>query len=251
MRAFELLSESISSVVFHATSFPSAAKILSNDTLRSKTGEISFTRSLQGSYHTSNKLIGIIFKLDGRKLNMNYKGAPVGTEDYDLDDNLTFRGKENKQLEDRIYASEIKNFSKYIDSAIVYVPEEYLENYSDEFDGEYAEQLKSAQAVIRLLKSNNIEYRIVASEKGLVNPKTNDKASFDNILDPQTEYEADYYAYTGENEYGEPMGEDIQITIKASDEDEAYKKAEQLKPRIAKEYNAKVGDLELMGLSEL
>jgi len=247
MRALELICEGISPVVFHATNFPAAVKILSNDTLRSAAEEISFTRSLQGSYHKNNKLVGIIFKLDGRKLNMNYKGGPVGTEDYDLDDNLTYSGKSNKQLEDRIYSGEIKNFSKYVDSAIVYVPEEYLENYADEFDDDYDTQLKSAKEALQLLKSNGIEYRIVASEKGLVNPKTNDEETFDNILNPQESFEVDYYAYNDETD----EGKDVQVTIKATDENAAYKKAEELMPKVAQEYGINPAHLSIMGVMEI
>jgi len=238
MRARELL-ESISSVVFHATNFPAAVKILSNDMLRSKAEEISFTRSLQGSYHKHNKLVGIIFKLDGRKLNMSYKGGPVGTEDYDLDDNLTYRGKENKQLEDRIYSGEIKNFSKYIDSAVVYIPEEYLENYADEFDDEYDEQLKYAEQTIELLKSNGIEYRFVMSEKDLVNPRANDEAAFNKMFNPEQEPEEHVLSYSvmvDEGEY-EPMFEYETIRILASSMDEAMKKSEEYYGKIAKKYN--------------
>jgi hypothetical protein len=128
-------------------------------------------------------MIGIIFELDGQKLNMKYKGAPVGTEHYDWDwggeEELTYTGKDNGQLEDRLATGEVKNLTKYIKSAIVYVPEEYLEHDRDEFkDESYVTQLEYAQPAIELIEAHNIPHRYVTSEKELVNPRANNKELF-------------------------------------------------------------------------
>lgn len=211
------LFEGISPVVYHATSFNSAGKMLDANMMRSKVGEISFTRSLTGSYHKINRLIGIIFELDGRKLNTKYKGAPVGTElwgpDDSFDDEPMMYGKDNGQLEDRLYTHEIKNLTNYINSAIVYVPEEYLDKDTDEFEDEsYSQQLKQAHRVIKLLDEHKIPHRYVTSEKELVNPKANNKELFNAIVSRQTnnsdkileKYIVDFYIHMGGEDDNEP-----------------------------------------------
>jgi hypothetical protein len=169
-----ILIERVSSIVFHATTFPAAVKILSADRMgkgKWDTEAISFTRSVHGRYHKNNRLIGIIFEFDGDMLNQNYKGKPTGTEYYDDDDEIEYRGKDNGQLEDRLYVGKkgIPNVSRYIKSAIVYVPKEYLDNdWRDEFgDEDYDTQLKSVKRAVSLLKDRNIPYTVVKSEKGL------------------------------------------------------------------------------------
>jgi len=181
----------VSSIVFHATSFPAAVNILATDTLgkgRWDVDVVSFTRSVHGSYHKINKLIGIIFEFDGDMLNQDFKGKPVGTEYSDFHDEfddeddskpkydhrgdeVQYGGRANAQLEDRLYIDKkgIQNVSKYIKSAIVYVPKEYLDRSSgDEFEDEsYYEQFKSAKKAIRLLKDRNIPYTVVKNEKDL------------------------------------------------------------------------------------
>jgi hypothetical protein len=181
----DTLNEGLSPVVYHATSFKAAGSMLELNMMRSKSGALSFTRSLQGAYHKVNRLIGIIFELDGRKLNMNYKGGSIGTEyyDYENDDELIYKGKDNKQLEDRLYTGEIKDLKKYIKSAIIYVPVEYLERDTDEFgDYSYSTQLLDAPNVIALLEQNNIPHRYVTSEKELVDPRVNNKKLFKSLV---------------------------------------------------------------------
>lgn len=185
MKAHEIIRERVSSVVYHATSFGAANNILGHNHMgkgKHDSEFISFTRSLLGSYHKKNKLIGVIFEFDGDKLNQNYKGQPVGTEydeyddEYDDthdDDEIQYAGKANGQLEDRLFIGKkgIPNVSNYIKSAIVYVPKEYMDaNFTDEFGDEtYTDQLKDAKQTIQLLKKHNIPWRVVKSERNLVN----------------------------------------------------------------------------------
>ena len=57
------LQEGVSDVLFHITTINSGIKILKSDNLTSKSGQISFTRSLAGEYHSYHKIIGIIFEV--------------------------------------------------------------------------------------------------------------------------------------------------------------------------------------------
>lgn len=125
-----ILCESITSVVYHSAPIESAYKILASNTLKSPTGFISTTRSLTGSYHISNRTISVIFEIDGNKINYNMKGSPIGTEDYDDDDNLMFTGKANGQLEDRINTGIIKNFSSFIKRIHIHTPLDILTPFS-------------------------------------------------------------------------------------------------------------------------
>jgi len=79
------IKESISSVVYHYAPFEAASKILSNDELLGKFGYISVTRSIHGSYHKGNKFIGVIFKLDGDKINKTMAGRAHGTDSFGVD----------------------------------------------------------------------------------------------------------------------------------------------------------------------
>jgi len=185
------ITESVSPILYHATSFHGANEILQNDFIKGP--EISFARSLQGSYHKSNRLIGVIFQFDGNMLNYKYKGGPVGTEnwdydpdEYDPDDKFTWShtGKDNGQLEDRVYAKDgMEKATRYIVNAIIYAPIEYVrEGTYDEFeDRTYPEQIKSIVTVLRQLEAQNIPYRYVASEKDLSGRK-NDKEGFSKVI---------------------------------------------------------------------
>lgn len=198
MNIHDIILERVSSVLYHATSFPAANKMLETNTMRGS--EISFARSLQGAYHTSNKLIGVIFEFDGDKLNHNYKGGPVGTENFSYDeewydpddpDTWEFTGRENGQLEDRIYSKNgIDDVRRYIVRAIIYAPIEYIQDSSeDEFDGSYNKQMRSVVETVKRLEINEIPYRYVASEKGLVGKK-DDKEGFVKVIKQM--YQDDY-----------------------------------------------------------
>ena len=82
---FELISEGISDIVWHYTKDPVHILKSNKFSLGTETGSditksgkaffMSTARSKLGSY--SNTSSGTIFKLDGRKINQNYKGSSV------------------------------------------------------------------------------------------------------------------------------------------------------------------------------
>lgn len=133
------LFEGVSSILFHHTSFRSALKMLRSNKMIAKHGEHSFSRSIAGEYPSQNRMIGVLMKLDGKKLSQKYKGAPVGTEDF-YDGG--FRGRENRQFEDRLYGKEIDNLWSYVIDLIIVIPLEYMEYHGeDSFEESYVEQL--------------------------------------------------------------------------------------------------------------
>jgi hypothetical protein len=178
MRELINLLESLSSVVYHATDMLAALQILKTNALRSEAGYISTTRSLTGSYHRENKMIGVIFELNGTLINQRYRSSPIGTENFNYWDNddtdeEPWLGRSNGQLEDRIYTNELSPLNKYVTRAIIFLPTEYINRqtscgtYADEFDTSYADQLKVVKQVEDLLDGYNIPTRIVETEKGL------------------------------------------------------------------------------------
>ena len=179
MKLKDILIERVSSIVYHITSFPAAVKILKSDEMHSRTGYISFTRSLHGRYHKNNKIIGVIFEFDGDKLNQKYKGKPIGTEfhsdpfsddpfDWDDEDDMP-SSKENGQLEDRLFLpdSVLPNVTKYIKSATIYIPSDYLDRGENEFDEPYMDEIKSLATVMKLLDQRHIPYVSADSENDL------------------------------------------------------------------------------------
>jgi hypothetical protein len=187
--------ESVSSIIYHATPFKNAAAILKSNLLIGREG-VSFTRSLTGAYHKENKLIGVIFEVDGNKLNQRLKGKAAGTDNYeheefdpDWDDDpkapehQKFHGKRNKQLEDRISSHEIPQFNSYIRSAILYLPQEYIDTEVENgFHERYDEDVKFVSTVITYLTKLGIPIRYITSEKQLVNRKFSDPKGFKQIL---------------------------------------------------------------------
>jgi len=178
MKVFEIIKEAVSSVLFHVIDFAGAESMLTQDKFRQK--DVSFTRSLTGEYHIGNKIIGVVFQFDGDLLNRKYKGGPVGTEDWDLDDVKTMRGKENKQLEDRLHTDDgIAGVSKYITSAIMFCPKEFVEGESEDgFDVAYRDSVAHIQRVEQLLIAKKIPFRYVSSVKELFNKNINNKQGF-------------------------------------------------------------------------
>lgn len=181
------LYEGISSIVYHATNFKSAYHILTEDKIKSRAGHISFTRTLEGMYHKENRIIGVIFKVDGNKINQRYKGNPHGSENFDYDDEYDdpneqfFSSKHNQQYEDTVKTKEIKNFSQYVTDCIIYIIPEYLVGGYDEWENSYEETMKYIASVIRLLEEHNISYRFNTSEHQFTK-KVNDKEGFRKLL---------------------------------------------------------------------
>lgn len=163
----EDLFEGVSKTLYHFTTFDHASGILRSNTMRSRIGEISFSRSVMGSYPRDHRMIGVLFELDGEALGHRYSGSPVGREEMDEDDwqIVHLRGK-GSQMEDRIYTNEIKGIRRYITRAIIYMPREvYRSGGGDNLDGDYNEQLRHIIDVVKELKG--IPFITVTSERGM------------------------------------------------------------------------------------
>lgn len=167
----DIICEGLSDKLYHFSPFDAAAKIITSNTLTSKSGEISFSRTVHGSYQRDYRFVGVIFCVDGRKLKQKYKGAPVGAEnftydeeDYDPDDRSTweFMGKSG-QAEDRINASSIENFMSYVTGVLVYCPLNFIkDNWNDEFGNSYTESLSH---IGNFLKVNKHPLKFIMSEQ--------------------------------------------------------------------------------------
>lgn len=163
------LYESLSSTVYHFTDFETAVKILNSDTLISKFGAISFARSINGSYPKDHNMIGVIFEFDGRGISSNSKAQPVGKEVYD-GDKFVFYGRSTQQ-EDLVRSNKIKNVTKYIIGAYIYLPLEYIQkNYSDDFHGVYSDQIKHLPNFLNMMKK--IPFLVISSVRGTAGANT-------------------------------------------------------------------------------
>jgi hypothetical protein len=157
------LYESLSPTAYHFTDFATAIKILRTDTLKGNAGSISFARSINGSYPKDYSMIGIIFEFDGRSLTSNKKAHSVGEEVYD-GDKFVFSGRSTQQ-EDLVKSNQIKNVSKFITGAYIYLPIEYIQsNDSDDFDGVYSEQLKHLPKLLKMM--GEIPFWVISSARG-------------------------------------------------------------------------------------
>jgi hypothetical protein len=116
------LFESVSSVVYHYTSLPNAATILSGNSFRLTTSAgtgaeqslakgnkpyyLSTTRSKVGDYtlHQFYKS-GVVFELNGDWFNQRYKGAPVDYWGRNRSQGAGLKGR-YKEMEDRVFSDE-------------------------------------------------------------------------------------------------------------------------------------------------
>jgi len=248
MKVFEIIKEAVSSVLFHVIDFAGAESMLRQDKFKQK--DISFTRSLTGEYHLGNKIIGVVFQFDGDLLNRKYKGGPVGTEDWDLDDVKTMRGKDNKQLEDRLHTNDgIEGVSKYIKNAIIFCPKEFVSADSEDgFDVSYHDGVRHIPAVLKLLSAKKIPIRYVSTVKELFDKNVNNKQGFLEavaIVDENTAINLglkiskkyDVHVTYGEalpdGEIDDASGSDVRYTpkafdITASNKEDAQSKADKL-----------------------
>lgn len=258
MKIYELLNEKVSSILYHAIDFAGAKSLLQQGNFRQK--EISFTRSLTGEYHIANKMIGVIFEFDGDLLNRKYKGGPVGTENFvydpDDEDDEEFHGRENKQLEDRLYTNDgIADVTKYIKNATLFCPKEFIEaDVEDLFNIRYDESIKNIPAVVKLLSENKIPVRYAATVKEIYNNKVNNKEGFLDVIVTVDEDVARQMGMTITKNYEVFLsllyldGEELElmdtdkIVISANSEKEAIGKAEKEAERRTKEYHKKYGD---------
>jgi len=161
----ELIEEGVTDIVYHAAPLPVAVTILKTDAIRGFDG-ISTTRSLSGNYHISNRMISVIFDLDGRMINQKYAGRPFGSEtmvdDEESDDPFAYKfvmtGKSNGQQEDRIMVKRIPKIKSFIRRFHIHAPDYILNplmqhnkrayHTKDDFDRDYLEDLKSFDAVL-------------------------------------------------------------------------------------------------------
>lgn len=164
MSYLERISAGISNIVYHYTSLWNAGKILKEDQFNltfitgsddthkpeSKFYYLSTTRSRLGNYHAGS-YIGVLFKLDGRKLQANYVGNPV---DYW---GREFRNAQPtaNEMEDRIWSDkpEIKPATKYIDEIHVF------------YDTKFSKDPKGLRDLLIQAKRKNIPYYVYTDRK--------------------------------------------------------------------------------------
>lgn len=179
-----LIQESVSQIIYHAAPIASSIEIIKSNTLKSHAGAISFTRSLTGSYHISNRMMSVIFEMDGAKLNQRFKGTPYGTEEFSDDDwgidaKPIMMGKRNGQLEDRILSKRIDNFLSYVTRIHIHIPKIYTApmlsrtsstRYTqDEFGDNYLDSLtqllRLSQLIIKTRKDVLIHTSTIPHQK--------------------------------------------------------------------------------------
>lgn len=126
------INEVVSDVVFHATRVKNAIKILQSNVFQltpiisDEADEVlgaqgsyymSVTRSVLGDYHNA-RLSGVIFVMDGRRLNHNFKSKAV---DYFN----SHKWVNDDEMEDRIFSDrpEMKNADRYIKEIHIHEPD--------------------------------------------------------------------------------------------------------------------------------
>ncbi len=179
---FELISEGISDIVWHYTKDPVHILKSNKFSLGTETGSditksgkaffMSTARSKLGSY--SNTSSGTIFKLDGRKINQNYKGSSV---DYWGGTKAREEGKH--EMEDRIYSDRpvIENANQYILEIQCWISERQKKDKSV-----YLLYLKELEDVAN---AKNIPIKFFDGYNNFIQNK-DPKASIDDIVDIST-----------------------------------------------------------------
>lgn len=229
MKIKDIINEGISNVLYHCTSFQNAIKVLDNNVLGKGSVPVSFARSAYGAYHRDNKLIGVIFEIDGRKLAYNYSGSPVGGENWDYDpdeynktDKSTWemQGKTG-QFEDRVNGP-IKNFSKFVSRAIVYVPKEYIKSQSkDEMGDSYNESMQFVIKCIELLELKNIPVQYIIKESQLARNASAAAVQKGDFIKMLLQYDSSLSQYLPS--YMQPNAKWVAIgTMSYSDEDDDF-----------------------------
>lgn len=159
------LLEGISDVVYHFTPLHNAYKILDDnrfrlspsyandaeESLSSKLYYLSTTRSRLGHYHNSD-IMGVLFKLDGRKLRSQNKGSPIHY--WNTVDNA-------HEFEDRVFSDKPTMESiRYIDVIEVL----YTEDSDVDHTGKLALFVKF---IYMFSKKNGIPCKVYKSSNGL------------------------------------------------------------------------------------
>lgn len=83
MRLKDIITEGLSPVLYHFTSFENATNAIEEDMLFGEM-HLSLTRSIAGQFHyiRMHDQYGVLFKIDGKKLNNQVTGTPVGGWEY-------------------------------------------------------------------------------------------------------------------------------------------------------------------------
>lgn len=220
------LFESVSTNIFHFTEFRSVIDIIKSDTLRTRAERISFSRSIIGDYPTSNRLIGVYFVVDGQLLNANYKGKPYGGEEYDIYTGEIQSIGKTGQLEDAIDAKQIKNFSRYVKAAIIFIDNKFLEvSKTDEFEMPYSDTLKSVPDALKRLASLRVPLYFINRTQDLPKWRTmrpqSAKEIYDKISEKTLKFEMSFETA------GRYVRKRVSVKVKG-DTDQLLKKLEQL-----------------------
>lgn len=193
---FELINEAVSAIVWHYTNSP--LKILKSDIFSLSTEQnsdvtkggkaffMSTARSKLGSY--SNSPSGVIFKLDGTKLNQKYSGKSV---DYWSGSGIKNRESGESEMEDRVYSS-----SPIIENAVDYILEIqcWLSESQKKDKSAYLVYLKKVE---KEANSKNIPIKFFDGYSNFIQNK-DPKSSLDDIIDTSDitslpSYKSKYY----------------------------------------------------------
>ncbi|ASV44518.1 hypothetical protein PBI_SCTP2_503 [Salicola phage SCTP-2] len=172
------LNESLSATVFHYTSLNQAYTIIKNDEFKlvptikndseieqgsSKFYFLSLTRSRTGAYH-KDKPVGVLFKLNGEKLNNNYKGKAL---DYWGDSTIG-----DDEMEDRLFTDDPSIPSlKYIEEITIKISSKSI----------YSKQLYYVIPVVTLAKKNNIPVYVYEDSSDFISNNKKDALSLQQI----------------------------------------------------------------------
>lgn len=173
----KLLTEGLSSILYHSTDFNSLASILKNDRFRLTTSVgnpteqgmnkkrdklfyMSTTRSKRGGYGSDPYKRAVMIVLDGKKLSNNYTGNPV--DYWGREWRTTDKSGRSNEFEDRIFTEKpfITNAKKYIKEIHVLFIED---QYSNDRNRSYFRKMFVA------LKKSKIPYYLYDDKKHYIN----------------------------------------------------------------------------------
>lgn len=132
----QLSLSGLSSILYHFAQLDQASKILETGNLvaspisgtmadqnasvgaKKKLFFLSTTSSRNGAYHRKYPVEGVLFTLDGHKLQQNYSGSPVDYWQYDISPTIRAQSDE---MEQRVYSNKTQIPVKYITRADVLI----------------------------------------------------------------------------------------------------------------------------------
>jgi hypothetical protein len=179
----DLVTENLSDIVWHYTEHPLSILKSNKFSLSTESGAdvtkggkaffMSTARSKLGSYSESPS--GVIFKLDGRKLNQRYKGRP---HDYWSGAGFKTREEGKSEMEDRLYSDDpvIENADSYILEIQCWVSEIQKKDNTSPF---FLIDLKKLKDIA---DSKNIPIKFFDGYENFIKNK-DPKPSIDDIVD--------------------------------------------------------------------